>query len=140
MPRTRTDVKHRSWFHTALETIGRGPMTIHDLRHTVASLPVSAGANMKAVQRELGHASAVMTLGVDGTVLPMGPTRFQTGSMRHLPARMWAKSGKWPNQPQSRLVASPGIGHRALWGVLVIEGGAPDPLRVGPIGWIDTWR
>lgn len=39
-------------------------MTIHDLRHTAASLAVSAGANIKAVQRMLGHASAAMTLDV----------------------------------------------------------------------------
>jgi hypothetical protein len=37
-------------------------MTIHDLRHTAASLAISAGANVKAVQRMLGHASAAMTL------------------------------------------------------------------------------
>ena len=40
-----------------------GP-TPHDLRHTAASLAVSAGANVKAVQRLLGHASAAMTLDV----------------------------------------------------------------------------
>lgn len=39
-------------------------MTIHDLRHTTASLAVSTGANVKAVQRMLGHASAAMTLDV----------------------------------------------------------------------------
>ncbi|PJJ62171.1 tyrosine-type recombinase/integrase [Compostimonas suwonensis] len=37
-------------------------LTIHDLRHTAASLAISAGANVKAVQRMLGHASAAMTL------------------------------------------------------------------------------
>jgi integrase len=37
-------------------------VTIHDLRHTAASLAISAGANVKAVQRMLGHASAAMTL------------------------------------------------------------------------------
>lgn len=37
-------------------------ITPHDLRHTAASLAVSAGANVKAVQKMLGHASAVMTL------------------------------------------------------------------------------
>ena len=36
----------------------------HDLRHTAASLAVSAGANVTAVQRMLGHASAAMTLDV----------------------------------------------------------------------------
>jgi integrase len=38
--------------------------TPHDLRHTAASLAVAAGANVKAVQRMLGHASAAMTLDV----------------------------------------------------------------------------
>jgi len=37
-------------------------LTPHDLRHTAASLAVSAGANVKALQRMLGHASAAMTL------------------------------------------------------------------------------
>ena len=33
-------------------------ITPHDLRHTAASLAISAGANVKAVQRMLGHAKA----------------------------------------------------------------------------------
>ena len=36
----------------------------HELRHTAVSLAVSAGANVKAVQRMLGHAKASMTLDV----------------------------------------------------------------------------
>ena len=39
-------------------------VTPHDLRHTAVSLAVSAGANVKAVQRMLGHANASMTLDV----------------------------------------------------------------------------
>ena len=39
-------------------------LTPHDLRHTAASLAVSAGGNVKAIQRMLGHASAAMTLDV----------------------------------------------------------------------------
>jgi integrase len=34
----------------------------HDLRHTAASLAISAGASVKAVQRMLGHNSAQITL------------------------------------------------------------------------------
>ncbi len=37
-------------------------LTPHDLRHTAASLAIDAGANVKAVQRMLGHASAALTL------------------------------------------------------------------------------
>jgi integrase len=36
----------------------------HDLRRTAASLAISAGANVKAVQKMLRHASAAMTLAV----------------------------------------------------------------------------
>jgi integrase len=62
--RTRVSGGSRSWFKSALVTAELEPMTIHDLRHTAASLAVSAGANVKAVQRMLGHASAAMTLDV----------------------------------------------------------------------------
>ena len=37
-------------------------LTLHDLRHATASLAISAGANVRAVQRMLGHAAATMTL------------------------------------------------------------------------------
>jgi integrase len=39
-------------------------ITPHDLRHTAASLAVSVNANVKAVQRMLGHAKASMTLDI----------------------------------------------------------------------------
>ena len=39
-------------------------VTAHDLRHTAASLAISSGANVKVVQRMLGHASAAMTLDI----------------------------------------------------------------------------
>jgi len=52
----------------ALEFAGRHPelpkVTPHALRHTAASLAISAGASVLSVQRMLGHASAAMTLDV----------------------------------------------------------------------------
>ena len=39
-------------------------VTAHALRHTAVSLAISAGANVKVVQRMLGHSSAAMTLDV----------------------------------------------------------------------------
>lgn len=57
----------RGWFNVAVESVQTDDeafprVTLHDLRHTAASLAISAGANVKAVQRMLGHASAAMTL------------------------------------------------------------------------------
>ncbi len=51
-----------AWFDTAAQAIGEPGLTPHELRHTAASLAIKAGANVKAVQRMLGHASAAMTL------------------------------------------------------------------------------
>lgn len=53
-------------FHFALAAaaIGETGLHIHDLRHTAASLAVSAGANVKALAQMLGHSSAAMTLDV----------------------------------------------------------------------------
>lgn len=45
-------------------------VTPHDFRHTAASLAISAGANVKAVQTMLGHASAAMTLDVYSDLFP----------------------------------------------------------------------
>jgi integrase len=60
---------HDSWLSGAVarcqktdKTFPR--VTAHGLRHTAASLAISAGANPKVVQRMLGHASAAMTLDV----------------------------------------------------------------------------
>ncbi|WP_264071718.1 tyrosine-type recombinase/integrase [Mycolicibacterium komossense] len=44
--------------------------TMHDLRHTAASLAISAGANVKAVQTMLGHKSAAMTLDTYADLFP----------------------------------------------------------------------
>ncbi|MCU1509537.1 MAG: site-specific integrase [Glaciihabitans sp.] len=52
----------RGWFDDAAATIGIPGLTPHELRHTCASLAVSAGANVKALQRMLGHSSAKETL------------------------------------------------------------------------------
>ncbi|MBJ8342826.1 tyrosine-type recombinase/integrase [Antrihabitans sp. YC3-6] len=59
----RSKVAREAWFDQAVID-ARCPeaFTPHELRHTAASLAVSAGASVKAVQRMLGHAKASMTL------------------------------------------------------------------------------
>jgi len=57
------------WFANAVKRVQQTDPTFprvtpHDMRHSAASLAISAGANVKAVQRMLGHASAAMTLDV----------------------------------------------------------------------------
>ena len=44
--------------------------TPHDLRHFAASVLIDQGANVKAVQKHLGHSSAVTTLNVYAHLWP----------------------------------------------------------------------
>lgn len=54
------------WYAGAVRRSKVPVLTIHDLRHTAASIAISSGANVKAVQRMLGHKSAAMTLDTYG--------------------------------------------------------------------------
>jgi integrase len=48
----------RRVFRPAVKAAGLASLTKHDLRHTAASLAISSGANVKVVQRMLGHKTA----------------------------------------------------------------------------------
>jgi integrase len=61
LPRPKSD---GGWFAGAVQRAGVQPITPHDLRHTCASLAVSAGANVLAVARMLGHKDPSVTLRV----------------------------------------------------------------------------
>jgi integrase len=61
--------RSRVWV-PAVASAGLAPLRIHDLRHTTASLAIAAGADVKTLQKMLGHASAVMTLDRYGHLMP----------------------------------------------------------------------
>jgi integrase len=68
-------LRERKFLHGQLKLAARRaglPATLraHDLRHTAASLLIRQGASVKAVQRSLGHKSAVMTLDRYGHLWP----------------------------------------------------------------------
>lgn len=58
------NVEGKYWWFCALTTSSTPIMTMHDLRHTAASIAISAGANVLLVQRMLGHENPAMTLKV----------------------------------------------------------------------------
>lgn len=68
-------------------------ITQHDLRHTAASLAVSAGANVKAAQRMLEHASAAMTLDMYAGLFDEDLSAFSEALNReagaHFAGRSW---------------------------------------------------
>lgn len=65
-----TQQPYRGWFANAVRRAGIQRVTPHDLRHTCASLAISAGINVLAVSRMLGHAQPSMTLDTYADLLP----------------------------------------------------------------------
>jgi integrase len=87
-------LRERKFLHGQLKPAARRaglPETLraHDLRHTAASLLIREGGSVKAVQRSLGHKSAVMTL--DAMAIS-GPTSWRTSPT----------GSTGPGPPQSR--------------------------------------
>ncbi|MEU6833301.1 tyrosine-type recombinase/integrase [Nocardia beijingensis] len=60
----------RRVFNEAANSVGLRGLVPHGLRHTAASLAISAGANIKVVQRMLGHKTAMLTLDLYGHLFP----------------------------------------------------------------------
>lgn len=92
----RRSVSFTGWFTKAVEKADIPRVTPHDLRHTAASLAVSAGVNVKALQRMLGHASAAMTLDTyaelfDDDLDAVGSALDQARSAASV-GKMWARA------------------------------------------------
>jgi integrase len=62
----RAAIFRRGHFDAAATAIGLPGLHPHELRHTAASLAIAAGADVKVVQKMLGHASATMTMDTYG--------------------------------------------------------------------------
>jgi len=54
----------------AWHAAGLTPITLHEARHTYASLLIAAGVNSKAVSTYMGHASITITLDRYGHLMP----------------------------------------------------------------------
>ena len=71
LSKSQVSVMARYTFTKAVSAVGGiDGVRLHDLRHTCASLAISEGANVKVVQKLLGHKSAVLTLDKYGHLFP----------------------------------------------------------------------
>lgn len=61
-----TTAKWRGVWKVIRQALNDDQLDTHELRHTAASLAIAAGADVKTVQRMLGHASAAVTLDTYG--------------------------------------------------------------------------
>ncbi|ORB87515.1 site-specific integrase [Mycobacterium kansasii] len=87
----------RGWFAGAVKRSKVQQITPHDLRHTAASLAVSAGVNVLALQRMLGHKSAKVTLDTyadlfDTDLDAVAVTLHKSYSLESV-GKVWAQSG-----------------------------------------------
>jgi len=64
-PKTLTARARRAWKQADLQ-----PITLHECRHTFASLMIAAGVNAKALSTYMGHASVMITLDRYGHLMP----------------------------------------------------------------------
>ena len=55
--------RHTLW-NKALKKTGLAPLTIHDLRHTYASLARKSGADLRYVQKTMGHSTPTVTANI----------------------------------------------------------------------------
>jgi integrase len=85
-------------FKAILRQTGLPTTRLYDLRHTAATLALSAAVSPKVVAEQLGHASAAFTLDTYAHVLP----HMQAGAASRVEALLFP-----PNDAQPRLIARP---------------------------------
>jgi integrase len=92
LPRPKSST---GWFQAAVKRAGVQKITPHDLPHTCASLAVSAGVNVLALQRMLGHTSPAMTLDTYSDLfdddLDAVAVTLQSRYSRSSVGKMWAQ-------------------------------------------------
>src|SRR3954451_24901689 len=64
-PKSLSNRAGRAWKRAGLQ-----PITLHECRHTFASLMIAAGVNAKALSTYMGHASVMITLDRYGHLMP----------------------------------------------------------------------
>jgi integrase len=106
----RVHEDNMSWFADAIKRAGVPRITPHDLRHSAASFAVSAGANVKMVQKMLGHSSAAMTLDTyadlfDGDLDSVSDALDNAASLASV-GKVWAKCGQTPDPGKAKGPAS----------------------------------
>ena len=67
-------------------------ITLHECRHTFASLMIAAGVNAKALSTFMGHATIAVTLDTYGHLMPGSEARLRDA--RQLPIRPEGRCGR----------------------------------------------
>lgn len=82
---------------------GIGRLRLHDLRHTAATLALSAGVPVRDVADALGHASPSITLDIYGQSVAEGPRRVAEAMDRTLAPRAGGQPSARPGDQRGEL-------------------------------------
>ncbi len=74
-------------FHTIADALDLPPIALRDLRHGAATLALAAGADLKAVQELLGHATITLTADTYTHLLPELASDIAENVVRLIPRR-----------------------------------------------------
>jgi integrase len=86
------DALQRQYIDPALTHAGLRRFTIHQLRHTYATLLIKAGVPLPYISKQLGHSSIKITVDTYGHLVPCETLLGQTGWIRR----------QLPENPQTR--------------------------------------
>jgi hypothetical protein len=89
-------------------------LRLYDLRHTAASLMIRQGASIKAVQKQLGHATASITLDTYGHLFPTSRRPWPAAWRTPAPTPWRAWHGPSPDQRSCRY-AKAQVDERVRW-------------------------
>lgn len=59
-----------TWWRSLRDTMGFHNLTLHELRHTHATLLLASGVDIKTVSTRLGHSSAAITIDMYAHAMP----------------------------------------------------------------------
>jgi integrase len=98
-----TQRARRRWKNQGIE-----PITLHECRHTYASLLIAAGVPAKAVQTHLGHSSITTTFDRYGHLMPDVESVSAGQLQRFLDAQSAAKTGTQTGTDEGEIPAVAG--------------------------------
>jgi site-specific recombinase XerC len=94
----KTNVRARKRWEAA----GLEPITLHEARHTYASLMIAAGVNAKTLSTFMGHATIAITLDLYGHLLPGSEDQAASCSMLISRARSAPRLSRRPSRTPTK--------------------------------------
>jgi len=100
----------KAWYAAGLT-----PITLHEARHTYASLLIASGVNSKAVSTYMGHASITITLDRYGHLFPGNEAEAANLLDAYIAREREARAGEASEWGQQAWTARPSAGSDRMW-------------------------